>query len=517
MNGYWAILGIEPTDDLSVIKKAYSKQLKVHHPEDDPEGYQRLREAFDRAKRDLKRRERVPAHAETAVVVGASRPEPSLTYYNQEQKRLTPVILPDVESLKSIETFMEKVESLYSDITARISEEAWLKLLDDELLWSIEHKQEVSEEILYFISEHHLLPKKIWLLLENQFQWYEMMKEDLDDLDTETKERFFPYYKKRIEPSVDLSFEFAASVQGIHHDEFFQARERAFDAFFEGDMISAENEAVAAAEIFTGDPDLLLIQGLLATDQQSYDEAEIFLSKAYSLRPVHQQTIFHLAKIFLLRKDFDKAAHLLLQHQDTKDTKFLLATVYVKSDQYEKAETLLSAMISSWPDDTDVISLLGHVFFKQERLIEAREQFTWIRELEPYDAEAITMLAEINRLLHTRKIRKKLKHRIPKSHLKKEMNYYSLKKKMLIFFLSQLRWRLLIPLVLAYFSYNKVSEIDEKTNPFWLMFMFILNLFISTDQDFYDFIFWPAIWSIVFLVSVSFIWREWKKITRGLR
>jgi Flp pilus assembly protein TadD len=517
MNGYWAILGIEPTDDLSVIKKAYSKQLKIHHPEDDPEGYQRLREAFDRAKQDLKRRERVLVHAEPTAVVDTSWPDSSLSHFNQEQKRLTPVILPDVESLKSIETFMGDIERHYRDITSRISEEAWLTLLDDELLWSIEHKQEVSDELLYFISEHHLLPKKIWLLLENQFQWYELMKENHDILDSKTKERFLPYYKKRIEPSFDLSYEFAANAQDIHHDTFFRAREAAFDAFFEGDMITAESEAAAAAEIFTDDPDLLLIQGLIATHQQSYDEAELLLSQAHSLRSNHHQTITSLAQIFLLRKDFDRAAHLLLQNQDTKDARFLLATVYVKSEQYEKAETLLSALVSSWPDDTDVISLLGHVFFKQERLIEARKQFTRIRELEPYDAEAITMLAEINRLLHTRAVRKKLKHQIPKSQLKKELNIYSLKKKMLIFLISQLRWRLLIPLVLAYFSYNTVSEIDEKTNPFWLMFMFILNLFISSDKDFYDFIFWPAIWSIVFLVSVFFIWREWKKIFRGLR
>jgi curved DNA-binding protein CbpA len=46
MNSAWKILGIEPTDDLTVIKKAYSAKLKIHHPEDDPEGYQRLRAAF---------------------------------------------------------------------------------------------------------------------------------------------------------------------------------------------------------------------------------------------------------------------------------------------------------------------------------------------------------------------------------------------------------------------------------------------------------------------------------------
>ncbi|HDR4277353.1 TPA: hypothetical protein QCP58_005747, partial [Bacillus anthracis] len=50
----WNTLEIEPTDDISVIKKAYAKLLKIHHPEDDPEGYQRLREAFDQAVKSAK-------------------------------------------------------------------------------------------------------------------------------------------------------------------------------------------------------------------------------------------------------------------------------------------------------------------------------------------------------------------------------------------------------------------------------------------------------------------------------
>lgn len=45
----WTILGIEPTYDEREIRRAYAKKLKVTRPDDDPEAYQRLREAFDDA------------------------------------------------------------------------------------------------------------------------------------------------------------------------------------------------------------------------------------------------------------------------------------------------------------------------------------------------------------------------------------------------------------------------------------------------------------------------------------
>jgi len=50
MNG-WHVLDIEPTCDESLIRRAYARLLKVYRPDTDPQGYQRLREAFEWAKK----------------------------------------------------------------------------------------------------------------------------------------------------------------------------------------------------------------------------------------------------------------------------------------------------------------------------------------------------------------------------------------------------------------------------------------------------------------------------------
>lgn len=44
----WALLGIAPTTELALIKKAYALKLKVTRPDDDAEAYQALRAAYER-------------------------------------------------------------------------------------------------------------------------------------------------------------------------------------------------------------------------------------------------------------------------------------------------------------------------------------------------------------------------------------------------------------------------------------------------------------------------------------
>ena len=45
----WEILGIEPGADIKSIRAAYAEKVKEHHPEDDPEGFMRLRTAYKTA------------------------------------------------------------------------------------------------------------------------------------------------------------------------------------------------------------------------------------------------------------------------------------------------------------------------------------------------------------------------------------------------------------------------------------------------------------------------------------
>jgi len=129
----WTILAIEKTDDREAIKQAYMSQLPQFNPEEDAEGFLRLRTAYEEILRSLD---------ETA-------PEED-----------TPFTL-----------WIKQVEEVYNDFHKRNDPSAWKTLLENEVCQRLDMVDTAEGQLLTFILDNHILPMHIWNALSLHFDW----------------------------------------------------------------------------------------------------------------------------------------------------------------------------------------------------------------------------------------------------------------------------------------------------------------------------------------------------------
>lgn len=78
----WAILGIGPTTDTRIIRSAYAEKCRMYHPEEHPEAFQRLNDAY-RIALDSARRVNAAARGR-----GKEPQEPAVPLYAPEQNNI---------------------------------------------------------------------------------------------------------------------------------------------------------------------------------------------------------------------------------------------------------------------------------------------------------------------------------------------------------------------------------------------------------------------------------------------
>ncbi|MFD0589718.1 J domain-containing protein [Paenibacillus sp. GCM10027627] len=225
---HWAVLGIRRTADTTVIKKAYKQKLLVHHPEDDPAGYQRVRAAYTaaiNAAKFMAKHEEVSAEAEadtktevrTAAEVDTEvelKPAADLTIQNEAYAQDDDAAmrgyrrlfknengdfwLEDSEQEEDYEDeefitlsnhffaeqlqvkvpaerdFIARMEQLFNDHGKRNDPLAWEELLSDDVLWDINAKSRIDGRMLRLLSEqYNLLNDQVLVMIESHMSLFD--------------------------------------------------------------------------------------------------------------------------------------------------------------------------------------------------------------------------------------------------------------------------------------------------------------------------------------------------------
>ena len=154
------ILGLSETRDEAKIRQGYLTLLKDTNPEDDPEGFKRLREAYEEA----------------------------LLFAGQQDEE-------EEEPQGEVGLWMKRVREIYRDILLRREVENWELLFDDPVCAGLDTFLEARGKLLGFLSWHSFLPQTVWVLFNQTFQ----VLEDFDVL----KEEFHVNFLRHIEYHVN--------------------------------------------------------------------------------------------------------------------------------------------------------------------------------------------------------------------------------------------------------------------------------------------------------------------------
>ncbi len=140
----FAVLGIEETKEETKIRQAYYEKLAENNPEDNPEGFRRLREAYEQVMDYIK----MPEEEE------------------EEKEDFTPV-----------GRWMKRVEEVYFCLPKRLSREAWREVFQDEVCIDLDYGEEAKWKLFQFLSEYYRLTSDIYRFLDEVFGFQEGERE----------------------------------------------------------------------------------------------------------------------------------------------------------------------------------------------------------------------------------------------------------------------------------------------------------------------------------------------------
>lgn len=391
----WEILGIEPTTDSKEIKRAYAKKLKKYHPEDDPEGYQRLREAFDQARDYVKFINKtgnsVPdtpsldtTSGETTIDIPEVAESVSQDTYSNYENISDLIFTHDIEANQSsaqqdVDSFLAEVEELYTNYTLRIDRSNWSQLLTADIIWDMKVHDILTYRMTDFLAENYLLPKDIWLLLEQHFNWKEMHPS------------FFHTY---IIECPNFSFQTLMDIPDIDRDTFLFHRYSFFKKLLVNALDESEIHMKNAMALFGEDPDLLKLQVEFFRRKENSKGGLEALNSYLQLEPDDFDMTLQKAELF---NDINK----------TNDAKVICEQLLVKE-----------------PENLHVMRLLGICLYKQKEMKHARKMFKHIIKINPLDIVAQTYLPTTTAKLFKDDLNTKVKQ-----EMKTEMGIIPLKEK----------------------------------------------------------------------------------------
>lgn len=319
------ILGIEMTKDEKSIKNAYREKLAVTNPEDNPEGFKRLREAYEEACRLARQTDENTA---------------------EEDKDETPSGV-----------WMEKAVAVYNNIRSRRDTKAWEELFADDCFLSLEEEENCRVKLLRFMMDHFRLPGDVWKLLDKKL--------DIIGGAQALKEKFpadfIRYIQSKCERGEDIEFDQFEGEEDAPYDLFLQCYDRCWQALQSEDLEQARESIENADGLKISHPAMEVCRAELMEKQGSVKEAIVLLEGQLEKYPKDAMVCYNAAEMFWRQGEAEngtfrqRAAEIFKSLKEENDDHYManvrLTEWYYDNRQFKEAKKCAERVLSAGSGD----------------------------------------------------------------------------------------------------------------------------------------------------------------------
>lgn len=377
-NEIWYWLMIQETNDIAAIKAAYRGRLKITSPEDDQEGFMKLREAYERALDYAKTHQEV--YTSNRNLSGNEREdyEDELYLEDDEHDEYHRIDMGYedrnvyVRSKTEIDLWLEQVNTVYQNMDKRIDSSAWEELFCHEVCSSLDQSIDARNCLLNYLMSNYHLPCNVWRAIDREFHILED-KENLLDLDY--PERFLDYFYDQVHNESMFNYQLFQVKAGENYDQFIQNYEQLKQHMDNGHMDEFDSVYGDFQQYETYHPYVDVEKVRYEIKQQNLQVAAKLMEKVlgYDTQDAYIQMVYGFLKV--AEGNYEEAiAIFTVINPKLKSNSIEQYTMYIdwmysyeSLERYQEAKKLAEDMIRQYPFHT-VINQNLHRY--NERLIE---------------------------------------------------------------------------------------------------------------------------------------------------
>jgi len=322
----WKVLKIEKSKDKNRIKAAYHELLRVTNPEDFPEEFKDLRQAYEEAL----------CYADEPEEAGAVGGE----------KDISPERM-----------FMEQVRTIYNHLSDRLNIEKWKDLMAEDICYALDTKLDIRNRLLTFLMGNYRLPREVWQLLDATFQ-FRKSKAELCEL---FPEDFIEHAVIHgIDNDIAIDLKLFEGAQNARYDWFISCYFKAVRAIDAREMDDARAllKEMQESDIYHPYMDIVRIRIYLIG--QFFQQAREIAEMLYDQYPADPEVRLYMGETAFYIEEIDIARSYYHQVLEKEPENFLalygLASCLVKEDKFEEAKEAFLKVLNIYPNNTTVNS-----------------------------------------------------------------------------------------------------------------------------------------------------------------